>query len=207
MLALQAEDGLTSAKPDYDVRYLMDNCEVYWGLSAMARIEAALYRDREAADRYATAALRVRTAILSTLFNPQTGLFRIAKDGDGALLEANLAEWYPGTVALIWPQLFGVVSPQSAVAAAQWAALNASWNGIARGDWTTTLVDPDGFPWLSIGCAAAAGGDCSRARTQVETALRLKHLPTAAEPSFRWPFAVDDAGWLLQNLVELDQAS
>src|SRR5207302_6985611 len=121
--------------------------------------------------------------------------------------EADLAEWYPGTVALLWPQLFGVIAPGSATAQAQRAALNASWNGSVRGDWTTSLVDPAGFPWLSIGCAAAAGGDCERARTQIETVLRLKLFTTPAGPSFRWPFAVDDAGWLLQTLVELGKSN
>ena len=61
LLALQGADGLTWAKSGYGVKYLMDNCEVSWGLRSLARVEAAVYRDGLTAGRYQAAALQVLT--------------------------------------------------------------------------------------------------------------------------------------------------
>ncbi len=78
-------------------------------------------------------------------------------------------------------------------------SLNASWNGLPDRDWTKSFVDPDGFPWASIGYCALLAGDGARARAQVNL-IKAEKFPTLA-----WPFPVGDAGWLLSTLSQISQ--
>jgi hypothetical protein len=197
---LQRADGLTWARDDYHVKYLMDNSEVYRGLRAMARLEAQVFGDRKAARRYAVAARRVRHGIFQSLFDESTGLYYVAKFEGGNTQPANLNQWYPGTVAIAWPHLFGVTAGDSDIAQAQMAALNDSWDGDSNPDWTTTIVDSSQFLWPSVGYAALLAGDCERARRHANFVKGSK-FPNEDDPTgFAWPFVVDDGGWLLRTL-------
>ena len=50
------KNGLTLAKPDYAIKYLMDNCEVYGGLRAAASLYRDVLRDEEKGNRMDAAA-------------------------------------------------------------------------------------------------------------------------------------------------------
>jgi hypothetical protein len=191
ILALQAEDGLTVAKRTYPVKFLMDNSEVYAGLRAMTRLAEMVFGDSAAAQRYGAAAARVQRGIERNLFNPDRGLYRTAKFADGSFQEADLGQWYPGTVALAWPHLFGVTAGHSQRAHSQMAAVNAHW------EWPASVADPAGFLWPSIGHAALLTGDCARARAQ------MAFIKARRFPEFGYPFTVDDGGWLLMTLSQL----
>jgi hypothetical protein len=195
ILTLQQPDGLTWAKDSFRVKYLMDNSEVYWGLISMAELERVVFGDEINAQQYKAAAESVQRGINQSLFNPNTGLYRIAKFENNAVEEANLNVWYPGTVAIAWPHLFGVTGNRSEKALAQMAALNESWDGSPHPDWTETIVDPTGFVWPSIGQAALLTGDCDRAQRHA-TFVKNKKFP-----DFAWPFDVSEGGWLLMTLA------
>jgi len=188
ILALQQADGLTWAKDTYHVKYLMDNSEVYWGLKSMARLEEKVFSNPTMAQVYDIAAEQIRNGIENELFNPGTGLYRVAKFEDGTYKEANLSEWYPGTVALAWPHLFGIIEGTSSRAKAQMAALNDNWDGSPNPDWTSNIVDPDGLLWPSIGHAALLIGDCNRARSHLDFVKNEKF------PHFDHPFTAGDGG-------------
>ena len=205
MLALQQPDSLCWAKSSYRVKYLMDNSEVYWGLSSLALLEADLYGDSTASRTYRQAATRVQNAILSSLYNARTGLYRVARFSSRSVTDANLNEWYPGTVALAWPHLFGVTDAHSPLTQAQMAALDQSWGGGVHPDWSTHVVDPSGFPWASAAYASLLAGDCARARAHTEMVKQLKLPASPQDTGCTWPFAVDDAGWLLLTLTQLSQ--
>jgi hypothetical protein len=199
ILSLQDENGLTWAKEDYRVKFLMDNSEVYQGLSSMTKLEAVVFSDWKAAQRYKHAANSVRRGIHRFLFNRETKLYRVAEFEDGTFEEANLDIWYPGTVAIAWPHLFGVTKGYSPIAQFQMAALNDSWDGSPNPDWVTNIVDPAGFLWPSIGYAALLAGDWDRAQAHANFVKSLK-FPTEEDPiGFSWPFAADDGGWLLRT--------
>lgn len=185
---MQNRDGLTWAKDNWRVKYLMDNSEVYWGLESMANLEKEFFADKKAASQYQRAAREVQQGIRKFLFNRQTGLYRVAKFESGAYQEADLNAWYPGTVALAWPHFFGVTKSDSDIVQDQMAAINASWN------WTSQ--SPDGSPWASIGQAALLAGD--RTGAEAQAALTLENFA-----DFRYPFTVDDGGFLLMTMSEL----
>ena len=209
ILFLQQADGLTWAKDNFRVKFTMDNSEVYRGLRAMEQLERDVFNDLAAAATYQSAAERVRKGMLEAqpqlafpepLLNGATDLFRVAKFENGTFQEADLDQWFPGTVALQWPYVFGVIEPRSTRAAKQLAAMNASWDGSPNLDWTTTTVDPTGFLWPSIGYAARRAGDGVRARRHADFVLSRRF------PDFDYPWTIDDAGWLLQTLsVELPE--
>lgn len=200
MLALQQDDGLDWAKASYRAKYLMDNSEVYWGLHSMAQLEASLYRDGAAAARYGAAAAKVRDGIMNSLYDPATRLFRIAKFEDGKYAAPTLSKWYPDTVAQVWPQLFGVIAPDSPLARTAMAALNENWGGGAHPDWTNAVVDPGGFLWPSIGYAALQSGDRTRAARHLQFVRDRKFPRGPDDTGFAFPFSVADGGWLLLTL-------
>ena len=195
ILALQQADGLTWAKDSYRVKYVMDNSETYRGLRCMEQLEELVFNDPAAAQLYGDAADAVQAGIEAGLFNGATGLYRVAKFENGAVQEANLNQWYPGTVAIVWPHLCGVIEGSSARARAQMDALNGSWDGTPNPDWTSHFLGPGGFPWPSIGQAAILAGDLYRGRKHTRFVLKQKL------PAFGWPITVIDAGWLLRNLA------
>lgn len=205
ILGLQDVDGLTWAKDNFHIKYLMDNSEVYWGLNAMALLEEMVFGDTVAAQIYINAAELVLDGIDTELFNQGTGLYRVAKLENGTFEEANLNNWYPGTVAIVWPLLF--IDASSARAQTQMSALNNSWDGLLNPDWATNITDPNGFTWDSIGYAALLTGYQELSLNHVEFVKNLK-FPTAENPvGFDWPFSVNDAGWLLSTLSSFSLVS
>ena len=198
ILALQDVDGLVWAKDGYRVKYVMDNSEVFWGLKSMANLEAFVFDDPNKAQIYEAAAEKVRNAIETELFNQNTQLYRGAKFENGTFQEVDLDVWYSdtvvGTVALVWPHLFGVERGNSTRAQTQMAALNNSWDGSPNPDWTGNIVDPDGFPWPAIGYASLLIGGNSQARAHA-TFVKQQKLA-----DFGYPLTVFDAGFFLRTL-------
>lgn len=190
ILGLQdSKDNLTWAKAKFPVKYLMDNSEVYWGFQSMANLEKRVFRDNRAAKVYEGKAKAVRDSINTRLFDKETGLYHVAMFEDGSVQPADFTQWYPGTVALAWPHLFGVANPASAVSRDQMSALNKHWP-----IWPFEFADSGGFPWASIGFAALVTGDWGRAGDHFRLVKNKKFA------QFPWPFTVDDAGWLLRTL-------
>ena len=193
-------DDLSWAKEIYPVKFVMDNSEVYWGLNAFARLAEALGHG-ETPNPYALSANKVQQGISQSLFSADTALYYTAKHGNGSVDEADLNQWYPSSVAQLWPQLFGVVTTDSPLAQNSMALLNNHWNGsVGVGDnWTNQAVDPNGFLWPSIGYAALMAGACSHAASHTAFVIQEKL------PNFPWPATIDDAGWLLMTLIHADE--
>ncbi len=96
MLTYQS-DGLTYARPDYPVKFLMDNVEVYRGLQAAAKLAQRVRRHSDA-DAWRQRAQRTYNAILNDLWLAQQGHYAWGKHPNGAL-ETRLSEWYPDLMA------------------------------------------------------------------------------------------------------------
>jgi hypothetical protein len=207
ILNAQQADGLV-AEGIYSVRYLMDNSLIYSGLKAMEKLEARIFNDKTASQVYARAASRIQDGIRYHLLDPVTGLYRVAEFNAGVYWNANLDNWYPGTVSLVWPSLFSVTPGNSKTARLQMDSLNASWNGSGdKVDWTQSFADPGGFPWASIGYSALLAGDCDRARAQLKTIKATKFPKRLGSTGFDWPFPIEDAGWLLSTLGQFSRAN
>jgi hypothetical protein len=200
IITLQQDDGLTWAKHSYPVKYLMDNSEVYWGLRAMTNLEQVVFTDTSQADFYSQAAEAVRQGIQNEisgqsgpgLYDHTTGLYHWNKQ-NGSLESSDFTKWYPDTVALIWPQLFGVTLPSHPTARKQWQAVNTHWP-----NWTTSILT-NGQLFPSAGYAATRAGDCSHAW------IHSYFVIGQATPQFAHPFSVSDAGFLLRTLLSIRQ--
>lgn len=106
LIQTQQSDGLTWAKPDYQIKYLMDNCEGYRGLRDLASLFNAL-GDKTKAAYYTNAANAMQNGILAMWLN---GTWAVYKNYYGDYIAPNLGTWYPDASAQVFPVLTGVVN-------------------------------------------------------------------------------------------------
>jgi hypothetical protein len=186
LIQTQQSDGLTWAKPDYQIKYLMDNCEAYRGLRDLASTYQNAFGDATKAAYYNAAADRMLNGILGMWMN---GTWAVYKDGIGRLAAPNMGTWYADASAQVFPVLMGVVSASDARAQQSYAAFNAAWPG-----WPTLSFNAqDSFPWCLIGDAAAAMGDKARLGTYINS-IQKKYQNS----NFPWPFYNAEAGWYMR---------
>lgn len=131
--------------------YLMDNSEVYRGLTDFAAT-LKLRGDIADAAYYDSFAKNIATS-LATLFSTTTSAFRMAD-----LSTQTETSFYPGTSCQVFPQVFGV-SECSAYYDRAWNFLTANSQG-----WETGKLDP--YPFAVLGLAAAKRGLTSLAKAQ-----------------------------------------
>lgn len=185
LIQTQQSDGLTWAKPDYQIKYLMDNCEAYRGLRDLASIYQSAFGDITKAAYYNAAADHMLNGILSMWLN---GRWAVYKDGIGRLAAPNLGTWYADASAQVFPVLMGVVNSSDYRAQQAYAAFNAAWPG-----WTKlSFNSQDPFPWCLLANAAAAMGDTERVGTYINT-VQGKY-----GAGYPWPFYNAEAGWFLR---------
>ncbi len=193
VLKLQQSDGLTIAMPSYSMAYLMDNSEVYRGLTDLAYLETATSRNTADATVYQSAAGRVSAGI-ATLWNASSGTYAYAKGEPGGTVDASTwSVWYPDATAQIFPILDGVISPSSTQAQSVWTSFNATY----ASQWET-LQTPDGFPWANIADTAVLMNDTSAAQTYVQNAVADYALK-----DFPWPWYCAEDGWYLRMMNQL----
>jgi hypothetical protein len=187
IIKTQQSDGLTWAKPDYQIKYLMDNCEAYRGLRDLASTFQNAFGDTTKAAYYNAAADSMLKGILGMWMN---GTWAVYKDDIGRLAAPNLTTWYADASAQIFPVLMGVVSSSDPRAQQSYAALNAAWPG-----WPTlSFNSQDPFPWALIAQGAAAMGDKGRVSTYINN-VQNKYVKSG----FPWPFYNAEAGWFMRT--------
>jgi len=184
-------DTLTVAKPNYPVRYLMDNIEVWRGLTDFALLEASAWGDAGKQRLYSAQAARIASSIESEMWNQAAGWYCTAVHEDGTKETIHWAEWYPDSVAQLFPIIYGLIAPTSARAVALYAQFNASWPA-----WTAGQRGGDVFPWAMVDYAAAAMGDTAR-RTAYNQWVAANY------PSYQWPWHVAEGGFFARaNLLQ-----
>ena len=193
---LQDRDGLTWAKHDYRVKYLMDNAETVQGFRALATLERDVFGDLDAARRATDDADHAASG-LADLRDPETGLYAWARLDDGSEQAVDLDNWYADAVAQVWPLLFDAAPHDDAEAG--FLAFSDHYDGTKRPDWTAS-ADPSGFDWPAVGVAALRAGDHERAARQVRS-LWARRVGARGDIVFASPFTVADAGWLLRAVV------
>jgi hypothetical protein len=103
----QAPNGLTWARPGYDEAYLMDESEVYGGLTAVGGLAAGL-ADSVLAKRAAADASRLSAAV-ATLWDPATGAYDWAESSGGVRQTTVWADIYPDALEQLWAVTYGLV--------------------------------------------------------------------------------------------------
>ncbi|GAB5535622.1 MAG: hypothetical protein Rubg2KO_18710 [Rubricoccaceae bacterium] len=190
LIDLQDTDGLTIARTDYPVKYLMDNAETVAGFRAMARLGREVFG--RSGVEYDDAANRAAIG-LANLRDAETGLYAWAKMPDGTLESARLDRWYADAVAQVWPLVFAVTE-----ASAGYRQLDRAWNGVERPNWAEHR-DASGFAWPVLGVAAHRAGDRAAAQRQADVLWQRHVVARGAEP-----FTIADAGWLLRTVAALE---
>jgi len=102
IVSLQQSDGLTIAKRDYRIQYLMDNLESYGGLKALRQLGLTEF------DEYAE---KIAKAINERLWLEE-GYFAWAKDPHDDTLSSGWNEWYPDKMANTWAIYFNFVGQE-----------------------------------------------------------------------------------------------
>jgi len=103
---LQDKDGLTVAIPKSDIKYLMDNCEVYAGIVSYLRISEKLGWDKK--DYYQNVLDKLKKGILFKLYNNQELNFDWAVDNI-VKHESSWDTFYPDSYSQLFPILFGLL--------------------------------------------------------------------------------------------------
>lgn len=153
------QNGLTYAKPNHRIKYLMDNCEVYEGAIAAAGIFEQIVLDgkTEYADlRDECKALvdTVKENINTRLWKPVGGYY---SPGITAYVDipAKIFSWnlyYPQATSQLFPIICGVIDPSTERAESLYGKFCESYN------WQS-FEYPDDFYWGANVQAAAIMGD------------------------------------------------
>lgn len=176
ILTTQDSDGLTWATPSYHVKYLMDNGEVYDGLTAAARILKAI------GDlNWASVAVSAASASFNgirTMWNAAAGDYNWAKFPGGGEQTTNWSVLYPDALEQASASGFHVSGSHTAALMAAFEANqpSAANPGVA------------GYEPLAVIGVEAAGN----AVTGVHQAQAIDSYATAT--NYAWPFNVAVAG-------------
>lgn len=180
-------DGLTWAKPDYHIKYLMDNCEAYRGLRDLALLWQYGFNDLAKANYYNAAASKMYNSLVAMYLGG--GKWAWYKDALGRLPAPNLGTWYPDATAQMFPVMQGVLPGNDSRAIATYNTFNSVWPG-----WPNlSFNSQDPFPWVMIAGAAAVVGDSGRVNTYIAN-LERKYV----NQGFPWTWYSMEAGWFMR---------
>jgi Bacterial Ig domain len=185
-------DHLTYAKPDYPIKYLMDNAEVYRGLRDAASLYALAFNDQTRASFFSQQADIVQNAINTKLFNSADNSYYTFLGAP----TVDWTSWYtdpsgnPAAVAELFPALQGVIDPNSTLAANLYNRFNASFP-----NWPNAVQDPGDYPWVLVGYTAALMKDAPRANDFIRMIEQQFIAHDFANPPLNWND--EEAGWFL----------
>lgn len=186
LIQTQQSDGLTWAKPDYQIKYLMDNCEAYRGLRDLAQLFQNAVGDSSKAGYYNAAADRMLQGIEGMWSN---GAWAMSKDGVGNLVAPNMGKWFPDATSQIFPVLQGVIDASDSRSQQAYNSLNNAWPG-----WPSLSYNAqDPFPWVLVGDAAIIMGDAARVATYTQS-IDTKYV----NKGFPWTWYSAEAGWFMR---------
>ena len=164
--------GLTLAKPDYRVKYLMDNCEVYEGMVAGAKLYADVLIPADASlaatgDKLAADAALVAEKIESQMWNNAGNYYYPAlNEGGTPNYTFSWSNFYPSATAQPFPVIFGLIDPASDRAQQLYADFcsNVKWE---------TMEYDDTFYWGSNVQFGAMMKDTARVTAYLELYSRV----------------------------------
>ncbi len=190
----QQSDGLTWAKPDYQIKYLMDNSEVFRGLADAATLFGSM-GDTAKQNYYSSLATKCQSGVWGMWMG---NYWAVYKDGIGRLSAPNMSTWYPDASAQLFPVLYGVVPGSDPKAQAAYAYFNQAWPGWPQ----LSFNGQDPFPWVMVADGAALMGDSGRVATYISS-VRDKWV----NKGFPWTWYSMEAGWYMRLANYMDGGS
>lgn len=141
-------DYLSIAHYNYDVKYLMDNCEVNSGLKA-----AKWLKEKNIIDGgdFATMLSKNTASMESALYTGSN-----YKWMEGSTVVTNWSIFYPDATSQLYPGLFQVIEPGGDKANKMYTQFNKSYPS-----WPTGVIYGN-YPWTMIAYAAATINDSKR---------------------------------------------
>ena len=178
----QQSNGLTWAKPDYQIQFLMDNTEVYRGLRDAASLFEAL-QNTNARDWYDAHAAAVAEGINADLWDAGNTSYLTYVGAP----PTDWTIWYPDSTAQLFPVLHNLISPADPRAQQLYATFNQKWP-----NWTSRQF-PDPFPWVLVSGASALMGDTTRVNQYIHTIE-----DDFVDQGFPWTWYSAEAGWFIR---------
>ncbi len=188
--ATQQPDGLTWAKPDARVKYLMDQGETYAGLRAAVTL-AGVLGDGALRTRASRASKRLRTGVAG-LWNPATEAYDWAVHENGVRQPTNWAVLYPDALQQAWAVAFGLARGERAASImSRFERFHPSWDRPATITRFRAGQSATGY-WAPAAWAFGRVDQPERAR------LAARRIRQAADAAGRaWPFTPSDSGQLV----------
>jgi acid phosphatase len=185
-------NNLTWARPDFNIEYLINNCEAYRGLRDLANLYTA-YGLTSQASFYTSHADQMQNGIQTALWNsPNNNYFWYTTDS-GTNGVVNWNTWYPDSVSQVYPIALGVIAPTDSRAISLWTAFESHW----AGQWPA-LATGDTYPWTVVAYVAQLMGD----NQDVNTFLNNIHNTYvtnnfAGKTGHFW--STNEAGWFMRT--------
>ena len=181
LVKTQQSNGLTWAKPDYQIQFLMDNAEVYKGLRDVASLFDAL-QNTNARDWYSAYADNEFNGIRDNLWDSTNNDYLTSVGSP----PTDWTKWYPDSTAQLFPVLHGVIPPSDPRAQTVYKRFNKSWP-----NWPTQFADA--FPWVLVSGAAALMGGTDPVNKYINT-IQTDYVNTG----FPYPWYCAEAGWFMR---------
>lgn len=188
-------DGLTVARPDYPICYLMDNCEVALALEAASElidtVVALKKQDSQSWPALKETCLEHREKIMERIpefWDASANAYAYAMSTDGTLSLPEDRAFYPDAISQLSPVIFGVLSPKEPEAEECYRVFCQQWS------WENFEPMRSGISnhiWAMSACAAAMMDDDSR----VEQFMQNYVAYEASEESNL--IGVNEAAWVI----------
>jgi hypothetical protein len=187
ILSGQQSDGLTWARPDYHIKYLMDNVEVYAGLRDYASLLSRAFGDDANSRAVSSRAAQVASGLESEMWNAGGNQYYNYVGEAGFKSPTDWTNYY-SSASELFPVLYGLISPSSARAQSLYAQFNSAFSAWAQ------LEKPDKYPWALVSTVAALMSDTGRASAYVANVDSQY-----ASRGFPYPWYDAEAGWFVQT--------
>lgn len=167
------DKGLTFAKPDYRIKYLMDNCEVYEGLVAAEKLYTALGLTELCAEA-ADLKKQIFDAIEEHMWMEEEGYYEVALGvNNDSAYAFTWTNFYPCATAQLFPIFCGLLEPTDARSVHLYNQFNAYFStGERKATWEE-MSTPDTFYWGALAYVAALMGDNVRLETYMTLYLKI----------------------------------
>ena len=169
------DDGLTWATPKYFIKYVMDNFEVWRGLSSLSNMYKEVFipaagENKDAYEndfkKHTKAANTVLKKIEECLWDEENGYYNVGLDSNGNVyMDFDWNNNYPCAMAQVESIAMGIVHPESPRAKRIYAGINQHWStGDAKRTWEKLDIGST-FVSANNALCGASMGDMNRTET------------------------------------------